>query len=485
MTSNYEKLCIEQIDAVNIKVHCERGLAMELNEHLTFSVPGARFMPAFKNKVWDGKIRLFNTASQTTYAGLYNEIKQFAKQRDYGVEDVTDFSTDSFSVVEANEFIKTLSLPFEVRDYQLSTFIAAVRNKRNLFVSPTASGKSLIIYLIQQYLNKRTLIVVPTTSLVHQLRSDFKQYGMDVDTETHVVFSGQEKDTDKRVVITTWQSVYNLKKPWFQQFDAVIGDEAHLFKATSLTTLMTKLTRAFYRFGFTGSLDGSMTHELVLQGIFGEKREVATTTELIEKNYLSEFRIKAIVLKHEEQARELLKKATYKEELHWLVQVPKRNKFIRNLALSLKGNTLILYQFVEKQGKPLYEDIVAGADDQRKVFFIHGKVDGEDRNDVRYIVEQEDDSIIVASYGTFSTGINIPRIHNVIFASPFKSKIRALQSIGRVLRKGENKDKATLFDIADDLTWKSRKNHGINHFMERVAIYDEQKFDYKIYTVSI
>ena len=178
-------------------------------------------------------------------------------------------------------------------------------------------------------------------------------------------------------------------------------------------------------------------------------------------------------------------KLDYKDELDFIVQCERRNNFIRNLALSLNGNTLILYQFVEKQGKTLFNKISSKAAQDRKVFFVHGSVDGEQRNDIRYIVEQENNAIIVASYGTFSTGVNIKRIHNIIFASPFKSKIRGLQSIGRGLRKGDDKQIATLFDIADDLKWKSRVNHTLKHFIQRVDIYNQEKFEYKIYNVKI
>lgn len=482
--TEYDNISIEQLDAVYAKVHCERGIAMELSEHFTFSVPNAKFSPKFKNKIWDGKIRLFNTLNQTIYCGLVDHIKEFCKDRNYAVNEITSFDTVNYSLVEATDFCKTLKLPFEPRDYQLNAFVHGVRNRRSLLVSPTASGKSLIIYLLARYYNCKTLLVVPTTGLVHQMCSDFQQYGLNTDRHVHKVFSGQDKDTDKGIVITTWQSIYTLKKPWFKQFDLVIGDEAHGFKATSLISIMTKLTEAKFRFGFTGTLDGAQTNQLTLEGLFGPVEQVTTTATLIEQKHLSAFRIKAIVLNYDDDTKQLVKKFDYREELDFIVQNVKRNKFIRNLALSLEGNTLVLYQFVEKQGKFLYQDIQANAK-ERSVFFVHGKVDGKERDDIRHIVNEQDNAIIVASYGTFSTGVNIPRIHNIIFASPFKSKIRGLQSIGRGLRKGNNKEIATLFDIADNLSWKSKQNHTIQHFASRVSIYDEQKFDYKIYNVKL
>lgn len=489
--TDYDTLVIERVDAVHIKVRCERSTAMELHEHFTFMVPNARFHPLVKEKVWDGKIRLFNLGSQTIYGGLATAVEEFASERDYNIEYKNPVETISFDLHDATQFCVDLAakggLTMQPRDYQLSAFSHAVRNERCVLLSPTASGKSFIIYLISMYYQKKTLIIVPTTSLVHQLYSDFQDYGLDAAKYCHKVFVGQDKDSDRPITITTWQSIYNIKdKKWFQKYDVVIGDEAHLFKATSLTKIMTNLTNADYRFGFTGTLDGSQTHQLVLEGLFGPVHKVTTTAELIEQKHLANFKIKAIVLDYPDELRKWASKnlKLYKDEIQYVVENNARNEFIKRLCLSLKGNTLVLYQFVEKQGKPLYKKISDSSKD-RKVFFVHGGVEGKERDDIRYVVEQEQDAIIVASYGTFSTGVNIKNIHNIVFASPFKSKVKNLQSIGRGLRKGNTKDQAVLYDIVDDISWKSRKNHVLNHFHERVEIYDSEKFDYKIYTVKL
>jgi len=351
-----------------------------------------------------------------------------------------------------------------------------------LMLSPTASGKSFIIYLLVRYYHARTLIIVPTTSLVSQLASDFADYGFLSDRFVHRIFAGQDKQTDKPITISTWQSLYKMPKEYFQQFDVVIGDEAHLFKAKSLTSILSMLDNCKYRFGFTGTLDGTQTHKLVLEGLFGAVRQVTTTATLIDQKHLSSFHIKAIVLKYPDEIKKLISKYDYQAEMDWLVRNDARNKFIKNLALSLNGNTLLLFQYVDKHGKVLNEML---KDSDRKVFFVHGGVDGEEREEIRRIVESETSSIIVASYGTFSTGVNIRNLHNIIFASPSKSKIRNLQSIGRGLRKSNSKETATLYDIADDLTWKSKKNFTILHFVERIKIYSEEQFEYKIYPVNL
>jgi len=483
---------ITKLDETFNKITCEPGIAYELNEYFTFEVPGAKFMPAYKNKFWDGKIRLYNVMTGTLYAGLNSKVEEFAKSRNYEIEYKSDFSQEEFSLKEAHEFIDSLGIPskYERRDYQDEAFAYAVRNKRALMLSPTASGKSYIIYLLVRYYENylrdngfRTLIIVPTTSLVHQLASDFIDYGYSDPSNIHRVFAGQDKKTDHPIVISTWQSIYKLDKKYFDSFSVVIGDEAHLFKAKSLISIMSKLSSCVYRFGFTGTLDGSETNELVLQGLFGNVKRVTTTSELIDKKYLSDFKIKIIVLKYSDQTKQSLAKSDYQAEMDFLVRNQSRNKFIKNLTLSLNGNTLLLFQFVEKHGNILYDMIKNSTDNP--VYYVHGGVDGDDRETIRKIVEKSTSSIIIASYGTFSTGINIRNLHNVIFASPSKSKIRTLQSIGRGLRKSDTKDIATLYDISDDLTWKSRKNFTLLHLAERVKIYNEEGFDYKIYQVAL
>lgn len=462
----------------------DMGIAQELSEYFTFQVPGAQFMPAYRNRMWDGKVRLYSTSTQMLYSGLNNYIEIFARERGYDVTYEYDNSANQFSVVEAKKFLAGQKFTLEPRDYQIEAFVDAIRYNRGLFLSPTASGKSFIIYMIMRWHLKPTLLIVPTTTLVHQMYSDFESYGFKSEKYCHKIFSGQDKKTDKPIVITTWQSIYKMRKDWFKQFDVVIGDEAHLFKAKSLTSILTKLEDCKYRYGFTGTLDGSQTHKLVLEGLFGPCQKVTTTKDLMDQKHLAEFKIKILALKYEEEIRKLVAKMNYQDEMDFLVSHPGRNKFIKNLSMSLEGNTLLLFQYVEKHGKILYDTIKESAAD-RQVFFIHGGIDGQERDDIRHIVENETNAIIVASYGTFSTGVNIKNLHNIIFASPSKSKIRNLQSIGRGLRKSDTKSSAVLYDISDDLSYKSRTNYTLKHLMERIKVYDEEKFDYKLYSIGV
>ncbi len=420
-----------------------------------------------------------------TYAGLVQNISKFAKSRNYEVEVDPDL-IHTYQITDdlVKSFLEYCKLKITPRDYQIEAFRHAVSKNRAVFLSPTASGKSLIIYLITRYYNEKTLIVVPTTSLVSQLATDFAEYGFDSGSKVHSIYAGQDKQTDKPITISTWQSIFKMHRTWFDQFKLVIGDEAHQFKAKSLTSIMEKLYECPYRFGFTGTLDGSLTNETTLEGLFGPVEKVTTTSKLMEQGHVAELKIKNLILQYKPEIRKQCKDYDYQTEIDFLVRYEPRNRFITNLASSLKGNSLVLYQFVDKHGKVLY-DMISKKNTDRKIFYIHGGVDAEDREEVRAIVEKENDAIIVASYGTFSTGINIRNLHNVVFASPTKSRIRTLQSIGRGLRTTEGKNNVTIYDIADDLKYKTHTNFTLQHLVERLEIYNSENFNYKIYNMEI
>ena len=475
---------ISKKDEVYLKVTCEAGVAQELCDYFTFTVPGHTFMPAYRMRIWDGKIRLFNIHNRLLYSGLLEYVFIFAEKRNYEVKPDGDWWKPR--KIEKNEkFLESLKLPFEPRDYQLEGFHHALSYKKSLLVSPTASGKSLIIYLIVRALNVKTLIIVPTTSLVSQLYADFQEYGWDSAKYCHQVYAGQDKVSDKQVVISTWQSIYKLGKKIFEPYKLVVGDEAHGFKSKSLTSIMTKCVNAEYRIGTTGTLDGTQTHKLVLEGLFGKVYKVTSTAKLIDRKQLAPFRVDIIILKYPDVICEQFRKIKYADELEFIVGHEKRNKYIRNLVLSLKGNTLLLFRLVKKHGRILYDMIKEKTNDNRKTFFVFGGTETETREQIRAIAETEQDAIIVASYGVFSTGINIRNLHNIVFSSPSKSRIRNLQSIGRGLRLSDNNQETVLYDIADDLRWKNRKNYAFRHHEDRMKIYDEEKFPYKIYNITL
>ena len=482
-------ITIRKKNEVYVTVKTEPHISQELTDLFTFDVPGAKFMPQYRSKYWDGKIRLFSPATGEVYVGLVDKIVNWARKSEYSLEFEdnkhygTPFEENAIISREGVKEYMTRISKHKPRNYQIDAVYDALKYNRKLLVSPTASGKSLMIYAVVRYFvetKKKVLLVVPTTSLVEQMFKDFEDYGWNAEDYCHRIYSGKEKTNEFPVTITTWQSIYKLKRPFFKDFDVAIGDEAHLFKSKSLVSIMTKMDSAKYRYGFTGTLDGSQTHKWVLEGLFGPSYKVTQTKELIDKGHLSKLQIRVLLMKHNAQ-----KFDTYEDELQYIIGHAKRNNFIKNLALDLKGNSLILFSRVATHGEILYESINSSVKGSRKVFYVHGGVEAEERERIREITENENNAIIVASYGTFSTGINIKRLHNVIFASPSKSRVRNLQSIGRVLRKGDGKLKAVLYDIADDITYQNRKNYTLNHLIERIKIYNEEKFNYEIIQISL
>ena len=501
-----EKIIVKKKNEVFLHVVTEPGIEMELTEHFCFFVPGYKFMPAYKNRMWDGKIRLFDLRKKVIYGGLFTYIKEFALARGYELicEDNSMYGRpDTEELHDIESFLNSLSLSVNgvgitPRSYQLDALSRALQEKKSLLLSPTASGKSLIIYLAIRYhleMNQgNVLLIVPTTSLVEQMYSDFGDYSStdewNVSDNCHRIYSGKEKyNIKQRVIITTWQSIYKENSNWFQDFGMVVGDEAHNFKAKSLTSILEKCVNAKYRIGTTGTLDGSQTHQLVLEGLFGPVFKVTTTKKLMEENSLSQLDIFVLLLKYSDEYCKLVSKMKYQDEIDFIVKYEARNNFIANLAMDQEGNSLILFQFVEKHGKPLHDLLKKKFDElprnTRRLFYVSGETDVDTREQIRELTERQDDAIIVASMGTFSTGINIKRLHNIIFASPSKSQIRVLQSIGRGLRKSEDGIHTKVFDIADDLHWKSKKNYTLLHAAERIKIYSKEKFDYKIHDINI
>ena len=489
---------IEKLDEVYVRVFSDGSIEQELSDFFTYEYPGARFTPQFRARLWDGKVRLYDQLRKTLYVGLVSYVEDFATQNGYAVEYVNQVSRlNNISDKDIELFAKTLDpqgrgKPIEIRDYQIEAVQTALAKERTLLLSPTASGKSFIIYTIMRWhllAKRKCIIIVPTTSLVEQLYADFEDYSSankwEVDAHCQKLYSGFSKDFTKDVLITTWQSIYLQPKGWFKQFNVIFGDEAHQFKAKSLSTVMEKMTDIRYRVGTTGTLDNKKIHKLVLEGMFGRVHRVTTTKALMESQRLAQLNITCIVFKYKDEIRKGRKNNTYQEEMDWIVSCESRNKFIRNLAVKSKGNTLVLFQYVEKHGKVLYEMIKDKVHEDRKVFFVYGGTETSDRESIRHITEGESDAIIVASFGTFSTGINIPSIENVVFASPSKSKIRNLQSIGRGLRLKDGKESCNLYDLSDDLHWKSWKNHTLNHAAERYKTYAEEQFDIKLVEVNL
>lgn len=454
----------------------------DLYGQFTFYVPGHKFMPLFRNGIWDGQIHLFNHRNHQLPSGLMQQVVAYADANEYGVIYDSALKVEQVPPVD----LSWLTLPYTPYDYQETAVNVILNDKKRLIQSPTGSGKSLIIYCaIRELLEdkKRVLLVVPTVSLVEQMYKDFKDYGWHgIDDHVHKIYAGKEKNAEESVVISTWQSIYKLGPKWFQDFDAVFVDECHLASAKSLTGIMEKSVNAEYRIGLTGTVQDAKAHKLALIGLFGEIHQTTKSKTLMDDGILSDLLIEAVCLGHSEPDRKVVSKFKYLDEVNTIVQNGKRNRFIARLAMDQKYNCLLLFKLID-HGKVLKQlcDDIGG----RHVFYIDGSTKVEEREEIRAFTEANEGVVVVASFGTTSTGINIKNLNSAIFGHPYKSKIKNLQSTGRLLRIAPNGDKAILYDIADDYSWKKKKNTTYRHFLTRLELYEEEGFTYKIRRLSV
>lgn len=479
-------IIVKKVNETYLKIDCEKSILMEIKENFSFMVPGYQFMNAYKFGSWNGRIELVHLNKKQLYVGLLERLKKFCKENKYELDIDSELADTEFSVQDAERFVKELNSKFPPKDYQFEGFIKCIRKGRGLFLSPTGSGKSFIIYMLMEYFSPlRKLLIVPTINLVNQMKTDFIDYDLDnvIGDEIQIIFGGKNKEIESNLVISTWQSIYKMPPEWFEQFDLVIGDECHGAKAQSMQSILEKCTKAKYKYGFTGTLSGMLTDQMVVEGLFGSTEVIATTKELMDSGDLSRMKIKAILLKYPEDIRKAIQRGDYQSEIAWLFANNKRNNFIKNLALSLKGNTLITVSRVDDHAIPLFEALTAKS--QNPVYLVCGKVDGDEREEIRKIVDTHQNSITVATNKTFSTGVNIPNLNNIIFASPSKSRITVLQSIGRGIRKTDIKNTAMLFDIADDLAYKKWVNYTKRHYLERLQMYVEEEHNFKTYEVEL
>jgi superfamily II DNA or RNA helicase len=434
---------------------------------------------------------------------LLDEVLKFAKTRHHEIEiDQSLRNCNDYTFGQITEFVNLLKLqgrgnPIEVRKYQYEAIHKAISTNRSLLISPTSSGKSLIIYSIIRWhiqMGRKIMIVVPSTMLVNQLFSDFEDYStansFTVEDNISVLYSGKERVFDKPVVISTWQSMAAMMKNDKNKFQELVGrtevgvwDEAHTAKASVVLGVMEKFINTKFRIGTTGTIDDKKVNTLSLVGLLGPVYKVISTKELMDAGQVVNLKINCIVLKYPEHICKAYKGMDYTEEIKFLVGYENRNRFIAKLVTSIKGNTLVLQNFVEKHGAILVRYIEELTD--RKVYFIHGGVDTEDRESIRKVLDTEKDVIIVATSSLMSTGVNIPSIENIVFAIPTKSSIRVRQSIGRGLRLKDGKTHCTLWDIADDLSYKKYTNTTMHHLEERIGIYSKEQFEYKITKLPI
>ena len=506
---------VQILNNVYMRVLSTPEITVELLDFFAYESPGGKFTKEYKAKQWDGMVYLYDAIKKTLYLGLMPYLKKFAEDNGYTLSIKNPVPKNE--IIPMDELVSwakglephdSKKKPIGLRDYQKVGLFIAINQKRRTLVSPPGSGKSLMIYcilrrLIENNPDRKNIVVVPSTGLVEQLYKDFGDYswknGWDVDKYVQKLYFGFPKKMEKTVLITTWQSVYKQPRNWFDQFEVIIGDEAHTFRSDSLRNMISKTGKADYRIGTTGTMHDAKIHYLMIEGIFGMGKDLTTNRELMDRKQLSELKITCIRLKYSDKVREYMramKKQTMKgferflyfKEIDFLTAYERRNKYICALANKLEGNTLILFQYVDKHGIPLYEMMkkrVEESEQDKEVFFIYGKVKTKEREQVRKILNENRNCILIASYGTFSVGVNAPSLENIILASPSKSKIRILQSAGRGTRVEEHKINCKMFDLIDDMQTPEWENYAIKHAKKRMRMYKKEKFDYRIVEAEI
>lgn len=484
---------------LKVRIQCSQSIMYEMHEAFSFFVQGYKFTPQFKSGRWDGRVSMLDLRSKQLFRGLLPKLETWCETNEYSLSYSDPASLapklhfDTAYLADCSGIGK-----FTPKDYQANAVSIGLSKNQQLLLSPTASGKSYIIYLMCRWILDNTdgnvLVSVPTTALSEQLITDFEEYAegleWDVRSFATTLYSGKEKNSHHRIKISTWQSAVKMPPEWFQQFDAYICDEAHGADSKSIKAIVNNMVDAPIRIGLTGTLDGTKMHELEMQAMFGAITKVASTRELMDRGDLAKLEIDCIRLRYNADDIKLVQPMEYQDEIKFLLQHKTRNKVLVNLALQQPANTLLLVNEIE-HGDSLHEMLLEKAVKyDKEILYIKGAVNVEEREVIRKKLETSDHFVLLATLGTFSTGANVKNLHYAIFGHPFKSQIRTLQSIGRSLRVMPGKTHAKLIDVADDLVHVTKKgkeklNTTMEHFIERLRIYQNEQFPYKIVKVSL
>lgn len=442
---------------------------------------GYRFMPKYKAGVWDGKIP-FLKRNGTFPLGLARHVYRFCQQD--GLEIIVDPQITNKNEIDEDHFNtiidKWMTEEINPRDYQLEGSIKACIYQRGILEHATSAGKSLTMSIICMYNIitdncKKILVLVPSLGLVEQLSNDFIEYGVPPDWIGK--FSGLEKNTEEKIIISTWQSMHKQGE-LIKEFEGIIGDECHSQKANVVRSIAERAVNCKLRIGCTGSMPDEKSNKWLIEGTFGPVLHQVTAKFLIDHEYAADIRVRVPFIIYPDEIKEKLKGIPYDMEKKWLEECPARNKLIKKLTekhVEKGHNILILADHLDHIDtiEALINEI-PGA----KVYKVTGEVDAREREKLRKFTNENEKVVLVASYGVFSTGISIKRLHAITFASAGKSKIKTMQSIGRGMRLHKDKDHVVLYDIGDDLKYSKK------HLLHRVTIYEKSQFNFDMFEVK-
>lgn len=497
---------------------------------------GYLWNPKYKIGAWDGRVPFYRVSGSSMLVpkGLLFYLEELFKENDieYSIEKDT---YENITRAEVDDFIESLEIPFNPYEYQKQCVYESLTKGRVTNVAATGSGKSLMIYMLMRYMlqtDRTVMIIVPNIMLVNQIYSDFKEYGFkDIDSYVQRI-GGEHKDKEitKACVITTWQSQYKRDNEFYDR-DAIIIDECHGVGVDSQIkeTILPKAIKAKYRWGFTGTLPKSEISRLSIFSALGAPNRVINAQGLIEAGLATPVQIKAILLHYNQEDSEFVhRQKSYPKEEEFMMQHLKRNDVLVSIInkISKKGNALVLYSKIahgdfllkllirkktgldvtsfevirEVKGNisklqadtkyfvktPLTEAVKKTLSknalnpsnfvelDSLNIFCVDGSINSSERERIRVLLEHKDDAIVLATLKTFSTGINVRKLHSLVLASSTKSEITIGQSIGRIMRLHNTKEKVTVYDIVDVMLGKrGKENYFFKHFGERFAEYSE------------
>ena len=469
-------------DEVNIKIE---GLDLDCRKKLVntfkYEIPGARYQPAVRLGRWDGKVAYFQLGG-SSYINLLPEIVPILEQYDYDIEldDQRDYSTvfDFVQVTEDSFAHKTwpqghpaVGQPILLRDYQVEIVNNYLQNPQCIQEVATGAGKTLMTAALSKSVEAygRSIIIVPNKSLVTQTEKDYVNLGLDVG-----VYFGDQKDYDRTHTICTWQSLNNMMKKtksgeaevdiqdFIEGVVCVIVDEVHMAKADALKTLLTGvMARVPIRWGLTGTVPKEKFESQSLLVSLGPVISKLSASELQDRGVLAQCHVNIV------QLIDHVEYSNYQSELNYLLEESGRLDTIADLVRRVNetGNTLVLVDRTEC-GRQLVARL------GEKAVFVSGATKGTKRQEEYDMVADATDKIIVATYGVAAVGINIPRIFNLVLIEPGKSFVRVIQSIGRGIRKAEDKDHVQIWDVTSTCKFAKR------HLTKRKAFYKEANYPF-------
>lgn len=497
-------IIINKENEVKLRVLCEdEKQARNLQNYFSFEPPGIKFSKKYKaaKGAWSGKVSLYDMYTGLIGYGLLSYVEKYCEDNGIDIQYNFEREYNNIPIQDTLDFMDSLNMhtkgvPLEHRDYQIEAVNYACSVNRALIISPTASGKSSIIYsIIRNYLDKgdKILLIVPNVSLVLQMFKDFKDYssenGWNAEKNCGIVYANTERDYTKPIQIGTWQSFKDFDKDFFRDFDVVIGDEAHQFAAKMVSGILHNCVNAYARFGTTGTLKhgaqekAKQLHSLQVQAHFGAIYRTISTREMIDQGFSVKLNFEAYLLKYPSEDKQDVG-TTYQNELEWITSSKKRKNFIAKLVKRLEGNVLILFNYVDRHGIPLYEGLKKYLK-EKNVVYVSGMTKISERERITELFSTHDNVVATCSYGTFSTGINAPNIRHIVLVDPFKSRIRLFQSIGRSLRLYNGKEFATVHDIGDDLRMSKddEPNTTMKHMLERLENLESEQLDFNLHKI--